>query len=55
LHRRVFREACSTPLPKALQVLRRLTTEQQVLGVEALDLHAGASVIGEVEDVQLTV
>jgi hypothetical protein len=35
--------------PKTLQVLRHLMKEPQVLGVEALDLHAGASVLGEVD------
>ena len=43
-------------LPKALQVLRHLTRQRQVLGIEAFDLlDARASVLGEVEDVDLAV
>jgi hypothetical protein len=42
------------PLPKALQVLRHLAREWQVLGVEPLYLlNARAGILGEVEDVDL--
>ena len=43
-------------LPKALQILRHLTRERQVLGVEAFNLfHACSGIRGEVEDVHLAV
>ena len=43
-------------LPKALQVLRHLARERQVLGIEALDLlNARAGILGEIEDVDLAV
>jgi hypothetical protein len=44
------------PFPKALQVLRHLSRERKVARIKALDLiDAGAGVLGEVEDVDLTV
>ena len=43
-------------LPKALQVLRHLAGEREVLGVKALNLlNARPGILGEVEDVDLAV
>ena len=43
-------------LSKALQILRHFPRERQVLGIEAFDLlDAGASILGEVEDIDLAV
>ena len=43
-------------LPKTLQILRHLARERQVLGIEAFNLlNARASILGEVEDVDLAV
>ena len=39
---------------KALQIPRHLSTQWQVSGIEPLNLlHAGASILGKVEDVHL--